>query len=201
MDTALVQSSRDSSPKRSYASKTACVLCGPSWASRLLTNPWRVRACKKERGGEREVWYCASQWLCLPASWAAASQMRSRDAALCAYLTLSLTHALFSSCSLTHSLTRRAVHPPLLSSSSYITGYACVSCCSLIALRAVCNHWKEFPSRVHKVEFTDGDTIQPALQASPPSLGILQSVHLSPPSLPFITDLCMCPLLFVVIET
>lgn len=70
---------------------------------------------------------------------------------------------------------------PLLSSSSYITSYACMSCCSLIALRAVCNHWKGFPASVHKVEFTDGDTIQPALQASPPSLAILQSIHLSSP--------------------
>lgn len=93
---------------------------------------------------------------------------------LSAYLTRSLTHAL-SALFLSLALTRHAVSPSpsaLLSSSSYITGYVCVSCCSLVVLRAVCNHWKGFPTSVHKVEFTDGNTIHPALQAPPPSPAI-----------------------------
>lgn len=132
--------------------------------------------------------------------------MCSRDAALCAYLTLSLTHApaalsLSLARSLAHSLPHSARRLPLplysssssslLSSSSYITGYVCVSCRSLIALRAVCNHWKGFPASVRKVEFTDGNTIHPAPQAQPPSLAILPSIHIfySPPQPVFLSSL------------
>ncbi len=77
--------------------------------------------CERGREREREVW-CRPLWwgagalsplLCLPASWAAASRMRSRDAALSAYLTLSFAHApsalsLPLAGSLAHSLTRHA---------------------------------------------------------------------------------------------
>lgn len=66
----------------------------------------------------------------------------------------------------------------LLSSSSYIISYVCVSCCSLVTLRAVCNQWKGFPASVHKVEFTDGNSIHPTLQGPPPSTAI----HFLPPS-------------------
>lgn len=82
----------------------------------------------------------------------------------------------FSSPSLPHSLSHSpcalAAPPPsssLLSSSSYITDYVHVSCCSLVALCAVCNQWKGFPASVHKVEFTDGNAIHPSPQAPPSS--------------------------------
>ena len=58
---------------------------------------------------------------------------------------LRLSHPFTHSCSLGSlplSLTRHTSPSPSLSSPSYITGYVCVSCCSVKALRAVCNHWK-----------------------------------------------------------
>ncbi len=114
--------------------------------------------------------------------------MRSGDAALSAYLTLSLAHAPSSlSLSLIHSLTLHAASPSpcfLLFSPVIILLHhkrACVLCCSLVALRAVCNHWKGIPVSVHKVEFTDGNTIHPPPQAPPPPPTTLPSIRLFDP--------------------
>lgn len=82
-------------------------------------------------------------------------------------LTLSLRHAHWLSLPLPPPASSSS--SSLLSSSSYIIGYVCVSCCSLVALRAVCSHWKGFPASAHKVEFRIGNTIHRALQAPPPS--------------------------------
>lgn len=163
------------------AQQQACMWSSSSRASRLLTNACVTRdsVCLSERGvvSPPSVRCWCSPHLysaCLPASWAAASWMRWRDAARSAYLTRSLAcspSALFLSSSLTLSLCTLTGCVPfplasssLLSSSSYIISYVRVSCCSLVALRAVCSQQKGFPASLHKVEFTDGNAIHPTLQ-------------------------------------
>lgn len=123
--------------------------------------------------------------------------MCSRDVARCA--PLSPVHSLtlllpFSSRSLARTVTHSLTHllprslgtllPPPPSPVIIVLHHrlrVCVSCRSLIALRAVCNHWKGFPASVHKVEFTDGNTIHPIPQAPPPSLAIISSFSSPPP--------------------
>lgn len=168
---------------RQHNSRHVCGVPPPEPHASSQTGVWRVTVCVCVWA--REVWCRPLRWgadalptstlpACLPASWAAASWMRWRDAARSAYLTRSLAcspSALFLSSSLTLSLCTLTGCVPfplasssLLSSSSYIISYVRVSCCSLVALRAVCSQQKGFPASLHKVEFTDGNAIHPTLQ-------------------------------------